>query len=535
MMATLMSDVTNEPTIDRDRPLLARRTLTSDPKASLALGQVLRDRYVLEARLGNGGRGALFKALDRFRTTLPDARQYVALKILHAGGECSEQKLARLRLEFYCGQVLSHRNVVNCYDLDRDGEVVFCTMELLDGEPLSTVIERLGSATMGKSQAWQLIRQLGAGLAHAHERGVVHGDLKPRNIFITREGELRILNFGVAHGFMAVKPGSEHADYPLIHGTTAYASCEQLEGRHADPRDDLYALACICYELLAGTHPFGSRPATVARDYRVSLVRPHGITGRQWRALQKGLSWHRGGRSISVRSWMHRLMKERAQEHSVTPLQELTQPNRVQPKIPWRAAAVFLVAISATVAVLAQFRPTAALKTIDAPSPVLSVAANPDAAPAPPDERPATNVVVTQASVPARKDVAFGAPQARPAAGARLLPISVDPSQVSSDDHFAEIRLRRNALQKNGSFTWWTEPATAKPNVDYVPEAVAIQTFPAGFRTMRLYVRLLPQSLRSQRSYFYIAIAQAGPHQTPGSVIRRQIWLPMSSSLQARR
>jgi hypothetical protein len=106
---------------------------------------------------------------------------------------------------------------------------------------------------------------------------------------------------------------------------------------------------------------------------------------------------------------------------------------------------------------------------------------------------------------------------------------------VSSDDHFAEIRLQRNRLQKNSPFTWWTEPATAKPDVDYVPEAVAVQTFPAGYRTTRLYVRLLPQSLRSQRSYFYIAIAQPGPYQTPATVIRRQVWLPMSSNLQAHR
>ena len=210
----------------------------------------------------------MFKALDRFRTTLPDTHQYVALKILHAGGDCSEQTLANLRLEFHCGQILSHRNIVNVYELDRDGDVVFFTMELLDGEPLSNVIERLRPATMRKSQAWQLIQQLGAGLAHAHERGVVHGDLKPRNIFITREGELRILDFGAAIASRRSKSRSEHADHAPNSGTPAYASCEQLEGRRADPRDDLYALACICYELLAGTHPFESRPATLARDYR---------------------------------------------------------------------------------------------------------------------------------------------------------------------------------------------------------------------------------------------------------------------------
>jgi len=495
------------------------------------VGQVLRERYVLQERLGTGGQGTVFKALDRFRTALPDSHQYVALKILHSG-DSAEQTLANLRLEFHCGQVLSHRNIVNLYELDRDGDVVFFTMELLEGEPLSNVIARLRPAAMRKSQAWQLIQQLGAGLAHAHERGVVHGDLKPRNIFITREGELRILDFGAAHRVMAMSR-SDHAGYGTNCGTPAYASCEQLEGRCADSRDDLYALACICYELLAGTHPFGSRPATLARDYRVSLGRPPGLTGRQWRALQKGLSWHRGGRSISVRSWMHRLIKERLQEHSVTPLQELAQSDRVQSKMAWRSAAVlFLAATLAAAALQPRLRSAFAFKTTDAPIPAASAAENRDVSSIAADGPAAVDPGATQTSGSPKRDLA---PHAKATARATPLVISAAPSQVRSDDHFAEIRLHRNVLQDNSSFTWWTEPASAKPDVDYVPEAAAIQTFPGGYRTMRLYVRLLPQSLRSQRSYFYIAIAQSGPHQAPPTVIRRQIWLPTTSNLQARR
>jgi serine/threonine protein kinase len=506
-----------------------------DTLPSVADGQVLRDRYVLEGRLGAGKEGAVFKALDRFRSSLPGAHQYVALRVLHAGGECSEQTLANLSLQVHCGQVLSHRNILNIYELDRDGDVVFSTMELLDGEPLSNVLERLRPAAMRKPQAWQLIQQLGAGLAHAHERGIVHGDLKPRNIFITREGEVRILGFGAAHGFEAVQTRPEDMQYTFASGTRAYASCEQLEGRRADPRDDLYALACISYELLAGIHPFGSRAATVARNYHVDLdlVRPHGLTGRQWRALQKGLSWHRAGRSISVQAWMHRLMKEGMREQPVTPLQELTQPKRVQSRMPRQAAAFFVIVSLTAVAALAGFGSTFARKSIDAPSP--SVAENRFLARVPPNEPPAANLAVTQAIASGKKDDADAAPRAKPAARGASRAISVEPSPVRSDDHFAEIRLSRNLLPKNSSFTWWTEPATAKPEVDYVPEAVAIQTFPTGFRTTRLYVRLLPRSLRSRRSYFYIAIARTGPHQTPPTVIRRQIWLPASSSLQARR
>jgi eukaryotic-like serine/threonine-protein kinase len=535
-----MSDIVSEQTIDLDPAGSDLRPPISDLIPPLAIGQVLRGRYVLEEHLGAGGKGSVFKALDRFRATLPDAQQYVALKVLNAG-DCSEHTLANLRREFHCGQALSHPNIVNVYELDCDADVVFFTMELLDGEPLSAVIERFSPKAMRKTQAWQLIQQLGAGLAHAHERGVVHGDLKPRNIFITREGELRILDFGAAHAFKPSKSRSEHTDQVPTSGTPAYASCEQLEGKPADPRDDLYALACICYELLAGTHPFGSRPATLARDYRVSLVRPHGITIRQWRALQKGLSWHRAARSISVRSWMHRLTKESGGEHSVTPLQELAQPNRSESKVVWRAAAVFLVVALITAAVLAQRKSSFAVKTTDSPSPAVTVASNQDAASGSTstDESTSTNLVATPESSPAKDDVANRAPQAAPQvkAVARATPafIAVESSQVRSDDHFAEIRLHRNSLQRSGSFTWWTEPATAKPDVDYVPEAVAIQTFPDGYHTARLYVRLLPQSLRSQRSYFYVAIAQPGLYQGPGTVIRRQVWLPTSSSLQAQR
>jgi hypothetical protein len=532
----------NDRTIDLDPARSSLRPLHSEPVCCVGVGQVLRDRYVLQSSLGAGGKGAVFKALDRFRSTLPEPQQYVALKILHTEADCADRTLADLRLEFHCGQVLSHRNIVNVHELDCDGDVVFFTMELLDGEPLSSVIKRLHPAAMRRSLAWQLIQQLGAGLTHAHERGVVHGDLKPQNVFITREGELRILDFGAAHRYMGARSRSERADEQApTSGTPAYASCEQLEGRPADPRDDLYGLACICYELLAGTHPFGLRPATLARDYRVGLVRPHGLTGRQWRALQKGLCWHRAGRSISVRLWMHRLLRERLREHPLTPLQELTQSGPVRSKIPARAAAAFLVVTLTAAAVLAQRHSIVARKTIDAPAPVVSVAANQDVTtaardePLASDEPPSTDSAATQGSAAAKKDIAYGALQVKAAARATPLVISVEPPQVRSDDHFAEIRLHRNVLQKNGSFTWWTEPATAKPDVDYVPESVAIQTFPEGFRTARLYIRLLPRSLRSQRSYFYVAIAQPGPHQGPATVIRRQVWLPMSSSLQAQR
>jgi serine/threonine protein kinase len=168
------------------------RILSADGETAL----VLRDRYVLVARLGSGGKGSVYKAIDRYRAHLPKAQQYVAVKILHAGVADRDERLASLRNEFYRTQMLSHRNIVNVFELDRDEDVDFFTMEFLEGELLSTVISRLQPLPMSREHAWEIIREIGSGLECAHAHNIVHADLKPNNIMITESGEVRILDFG---------------------------------------------------------------------------------------------------------------------------------------------------------------------------------------------------------------------------------------------------------------------------------------------------------------------------------------------------
>ena len=207
-----------------------------DASTSVAVGQVLRERYVLQERLGSGGKGTVFKALDRYRATLPEAHQYVALKVLHACDACAEATTASLRRELHCGQVLSHPNIVKVHELDRDGNAIFFTMELLDGALLSDLLDKLRPAPMRRSHAWRLIQQLGAGLEHAHERGVVHGDLKPHNIWITFAGEVRIFDFGAAHRFVrTADPKPSQPDFAPTSGDTGLRKLRAVGGTARRP------------------------------------------------------------------------------------------------------------------------------------------------------------------------------------------------------------------------------------------------------------------------------------------------------------
>ena len=494
------------------------------------VGGVLRDRYVLKARLGTGTTGIVFRAQDLFRAALPDHQQDIALKVLNVGAQKVDQAFANLRSEFHRAQSLSHRNVVKVYELDRDGDVVFFTMELLEGEYLGQILDRISPAALGKTQAWQLIRQLCAAVAHAHERGVVHGDLKPQNVFITRQGELRVLDFGGAHSAPALDflPKRGEASNPKI---SAYASCEQLEGRRAVASDDLYALACICYELLAGVHPFGSRTAAIARGYQVRVIRPEGVTGSQWRALQQGLSWHRAARSVSVRDWMHKLTHRVTRNRSLTPIPELVATGALPARAaPYRIAGACLATMLVGAAILLSQRPSSMSDAKSTISERADSRLNRGAI-----DLKATDGDANQASLPITQVGAAEEQSSKPAARPAVLRLSVETPQVSPADHFAEVRVRLNMPQQKGSFAWWTEPATAQPGVDYESVAVPVQPFPRGYHSTRVYVKLLPQTSRLHRSYFYVTIAKTDPHGKAAAVLRKQVWLPASAELQAKR
>src|ERR1700733_11207100 len=226
-------------------------TAASPGNAQVNVGDVLSGRYVIESQLASGGMGTVYKALDRSRTEHADADAHVAVKILHETMRTRSEVLAKLRREFYCAQALAHRSIVKVYELDLN-QVPFFSMELIDGESLPSVTQRLHPSPLPREYVWSVVREVGEGLVHAHQRCVVHGDIKPQNIRVAKSGEVRILDFGAASGSATSL-------------TPAYASCDLLEGREPDPRDDLFSFACLTYELLAGEHPYQMRRSTEAR------------------------------------------------------------------------------------------------------------------------------------------------------------------------------------------------------------------------------------------------------------------------------
>ena len=181
------------------KPVAAVEPLRRSARQEIAVGEVLRGRYVIKSVLGRGGTGTVFEAADLYRVDLPESGQRVALKVLHGQIAGKPQLFSELQREFQLLQSLSHPNVVRAFDLDRDGDLAFLTMEFLRGLSLTGVLAARNQVRFERAHALAIVRDVAGAIGHAHSRAVVHGDLNPGNIFITNEGEIRVLDFGAAH------------------------------------------------------------------------------------------------------------------------------------------------------------------------------------------------------------------------------------------------------------------------------------------------------------------------------------------------
>ena len=213
--------------------------------------------YEILSPLGAGGMGEVYRARD---TRLS---REVAVKVLPGHLQSNADALARFEHEARAVAALSHPNILAIHDVGREGAVAYLVTELLDGESLR---ERLAAAAVPPRKAIEYAQQMARGLAAAHDRGMVHRDLKPENIFLTRDGLVKILDFGLARRL----PGSPvlEAESPtagtgsgVILGTVGYMSPEQVRGKSVDHRSDLFALGAVLFEMLTGKRAFQGESA----------------------------------------------------------------------------------------------------------------------------------------------------------------------------------------------------------------------------------------------------------------------------------
>ncbi|HEY6644275.1 protein kinase domain-containing protein [Povalibacter sp.] len=290
---------------------------TGGQSRPLRPGDTIKERFILEDVIGKGGMGIVFRVRDVRKEEAQDRNPYAALKVLGEDFKRHPESLKALQREARKAQTLAHPNIVTVYDFDRDGANVYIVMELLEGQPLDRYIKDLEGTGLTITKALPIIRGLCSALAYAHEHQVVHSDFKPANAFITRTGAIKVFDFGIARA--AKRPGVENDTGsmtvfdPGTLGalTPAYASCEMLDGLEPDPRDDIYALGCVVYELLTCQHPFERKTAVQARDARLKPKPIRGLTSRQWRTLRRSLAFDRPARTPSIAKFLEDISPEK--------------------------------------------------------------------------------------------------------------------------------------------------------------------------------------------------------------------------------
>lgn len=222
----------------------------------IAPGEVIANRYLVLERVEHQGMGMVFKALDRHRRDAGSPQPLVALKFARTGGQDAAVTSSHLRQEFLKLSRLHHPNIVSAFDYDRYGGRHFIVMEWLDGQTLASLLMQITSKRLSLDNALHIVRSVGEALAYAHDLGIVHGDVKPSNIFVTNDRAVKLLDFGSSGD-------PDHGGEPNW-ATRAYASPAILHGQAPRAIDDVFALGVTAYCLLTGEHPFKDRDAIEA-------------------------------------------------------------------------------------------------------------------------------------------------------------------------------------------------------------------------------------------------------------------------------
>jgi formylglycine-generating enzyme required for sulfatase activity len=357
--------VAHAPTILLDPAKMGVDTASSATR--LGSGSMLLNRFRLLEMIGEGGMSRVYKAVDLRKVEAGAADPHIAIKVLTVPFASPADAMAVLSREAHSLQSLTHPNIVRVFDCDRDNDIVFMTMELLSGQSLFDKLRAAKSeGGLSRDTARRLIKSIANALEFAHGKNILHGDLKPGNVFITHTGEIKVIDFGLAR--LMVQPGEvqpkaiANAADRMRALTPAYASPEMLENEEPDPRDDVYALACVAWKLMTGKLPFKTNDPSAARNAS-QLACPPELSRREFRALCHALQFERAKRTPSA----HQFLLEFSGAGS---------------KVSWPVAAGIAVSMTALIAAAAFFAQRLGNQKTPAPPAAPAVATAP-LAPAP--------------------------------------------------------------------------------------------------------------------------------------------------------
>lgn len=524
--AEAISEETTElPTVSRAE---SGRTPTTSLKASLRdplkPGRVLKDRFVLEERLGQGGIGIVYKAHDRLRQSADASPAKIALKVLREEFRTNKKHLSALQREAFQAQGLSHPNIVRVHDFHEDGKTCFITMELLEGELLRSVFSRLQPEVVPRDKAMRIIAGMCRGLAHAHGRGLVHADFKPGNVILTAGDVPKILDFGLSQaaalngrtGDVSIKPASES----LRAITPAYASCDRLEGGAPGFSDDVYSLSCVIYELLAGHHPYDRKSALVARELNLKPDRIDGLTEIQWRTLATGLRPLRDARTTEVYDLLDAFTAPAPARALSVPVEK--KKGREKPDVsPLIRVVVATVLIAATVMLGFELVPSKYPEASPDAEGGAGTAIAESASPRPTavNEKAALQATDDQLSVPI-DDVDSMDDPSLPIVSDEKVPLAPGVStpgfQLESTEYFIKensaalaVQISRQGdLSRRASVEWETVADSAEPQLDYVDFNRRLVQFAAGEATQTIFIPIVSDTTAESDERFQVALSR---------------------------
>lgn len=510
------------------------RPIAPAPANAALNKRVLRDRYELLSVLARGASSTVYKALDRHRANLAESARYVAIKVLNTNYDNRAQALAELESEFHQAQSLSHPNIGSVFDLDKDNSTYFIVMELLEGDLLANVLRQLNGRAMARQHALGLINSVGSALAYAHRREIAHGDLKPRNIMITSDGEVRVLEFGFARARNLQSGEIDVAHDGVAIGSPAYASSERVHGFEPDPSDDVYSLACIAYELLSGRHPYGGRSALLARAHGKKPQRIPGLSHRQWHALQRALVWDRADRKIDVADLLVALGTAEVKSEAVPPeLLSIPDDTGGRRRRMFGMIAAFAIVVALVFYFVTRIPPP--LQTID-PSEAL-----------PPAAQTETEVVTSEPAAPARQTTEQRSDQSAPPASSASTeevpaPVTASPSPpgsgtsaatatpgaapsnplaarsgsiqfekdtfvVTESDGSVSLQVRRTGSTRGVlSFRWTLRSNSAEAGADYAGIGPGLEQIPSGVSTATVTIPLVSDAIMENTELFLVEL-----------------------------